>query len=39
MKGFQKILKKQHKEKETLKKKHNKEKTLMQKITVLQLIN
>lgn len=31
MKGFQKILKKQHKEKETLKKKHNKEKQLMQK--------
>ena len=31
MKGFQKLLKKQHKEKETLKKKHNKEKSLMQK--------
>ena len=31
MKGFQKLLKKQHKEKEGLKKKHNKEKCLMQK--------
>ena len=31
MKGFQKLLKKQHKEKESLKKKHNKEKSLMQK--------
>ena len=31
MKGFQKLLKKQHKEKDALKKKHNKEKQLMQK--------
>jgi hypothetical protein len=31
MKGFQKLIKKQSKEKENLKKKHNKEKALMQK--------